>query len=82
MKYKTKNSMAKCLISVFALHMPINAFATSGNEASPLPHTYNGINTDEAVVLQNELLSDPSLLVFLALGFLGLGVSLTKNRQA
>jgi len=74
--------MAKCLISVFALHMPINAFAMSDNKAYPLPYTYNGINTDEAVVLQNELLSEPSLLVFLALGFLGLGVSLTKNRQA
>jgi hypothetical protein len=62
--------------------MPINALAASAIEAFPLPHSNNGINTGVAVILQNEFISDPSLLVLLALGFLGLGVSLTKIRQA
>jgi hypothetical protein len=62
--------------------MPNRVFAASANEAYPLPHTYNGINTDVTAMLQNHFMSGPRLLVLLAIGFLGLGYSLTKLRKA
>jgi hypothetical protein len=82
LKYKAKNILTKCVISVFVLYIPINVLAASVNEAFPLPHTYNVIKTNVAVMLQNEFMSDSSLLVVFALGFFGLGYSLTKIRQA
>jgi hypothetical protein len=82
LKYQAKIIVSKCIISIFALHIPINVLAASANEAFPLPHSYYGINTDLVIMLHNEFMSDPSLLVLLAFGFLGLGVSLTKIRQA